>query len=581
MLKYSQLVNLVIFMSYLFAIKQLLKVFSFQRVVNISFPIIIVLLMTLNTASYSQNLTNPVSNRIKPAPQTNVIKLYKEPVILDGRILFYVAEKDMISAKNRALEIPSDIQDILKNSNKKARVQLIKENNDYKLMLEDEEITTVTAKDAKVNKTRIRPLARQWKNAINSYIINNMDEDDFISENDIFSDIGIATLILLAIMALSVFFQKYASIFINYTAQLLITKFQEVLNEIKIQKENSSEAIDDENIEKQKSAITKKIDILSKELNKLLSYSSIFVRVLSVVVYINFILYIFPFTYPYIKKITNFEISIGDIIKDSILKWVTSSITWEAFGRIVFVLIVAFIVFWLFSILSTTIENILEVMFETSQKRKKRFYTIFAIASTTVKVILVVLVIIIILSEVGVNIAPILAGAGIIGLAVSFGAQSLVKDIINGTFILSENQFDINDVVTIQDTSGVVEKMTLRITMLRDMAGTAHIIPNGSITKVSVLTKGWSRADISIRISYNSDLNQSIKVMKEIADQLRKEFPDIIIAEPQILGVDNFADLGVILRLTMTTTPGQQWFVEREYRRRIKYALNDNGIKMM
>ena len=179
-----------------------------------------------------------------------------------------------------------------------------------------------------------------------------------------------------------------------------------------------------------------------------------------------------------------------------------------------------------------------------------------------------------------VEIGPLLAGVSVIGLAVSFGAQSLVKDVITGTFILIEGQFGLGDVVRIGTVSGQVEKITLRTTTLRDFEGVVHIIPNGAITTVSNLTKAWSRNVLDIAVAYRENVDHVIALLREIGDEFHAdpEWGELLLDEPEVLGLQGFGDSGVIIRMQARTLPLKQWEVGRELRRRIKKRFDQEKI---
>lgn len=180
-----------------------------------------------------------------------------------------------------------------------------------------------------------------------------------------------------------------------------------------------------------------------------------------------------------------------------------------------------------------------------------------------------------------VNIGPLLAGAGILGLAFSFGAQSLVKDVIAGFFILVENQFGVGDVIDIGGKSGSVERMTLRVTVLRDGEGTMHVIPNSQITTVSNKTRRWSRAVVDIGVSYEDDVDRVITVLLSEATKFAADpaWQSKLDGEPEVLGVEQLGDRAVVIRSQIRTHPGAQWDVARELRRRFKRRLKAEGLE--
>jgi small conductance mechanosensitive channel len=179
-----------------------------------------------------------------------------------------------------------------------------------------------------------------------------------------------------------------------------------------------------------------------------------------------------------------------------------------------------------------------------------------------------------------IDVGPVLAGAGILGLAISFGAQSLVKDIISGFFILSENQFAVGDVIEAGGKSGVVEKMTLRVVVLRDLEGRMHIIPNGEIKVVSNATRGWSRAVVDLTISYEQDVDRALAVIKDEAAQFStdKTWSSQLDGALEVPGVESLADTGVKIRTLIRTQPGSQWNAAREFRLRLLRRLEREGI---
>lgn len=213
-------------------------------------------------------------------------------------------------------------------------------------------------------------------------------------------------------------------------------------------------------------------------------------------------------------------------------------------------------------------------------ERAKRADTLAKIIENTLRVAILLAAVLMILRQVGIEIAPLLAGAGIVGLAVSFGAQSLVKDIINGFFILLENNMNIGDVVEIAGKSGTIEKMNLRVTTLRDLEGKVHAVPNGEISTITNMTKEWSRAVLDVGVAYREDIDEVIEVLRGLGDGLRSDpaFGPLIVEPMEILGVESFGDSGVNVRIMFTTKPVKQWQVAREFRRRLKKTFDEKGI---
>lgn len=213
---------------------------------------------------------------------------------------------------------------------------------------------------------------------------------------------------------------------------------------------------------------------------------------------------------------------------------------------------------------------------------EKRSRTISRVISNTIGIIIVVLVLFTILAEVGINIGPALASLGIVGLAVGFGAQSLVKDLINGLFILIENQYGVGDVVKVAGITGLVEEVNLRRTILRDLDGIVHIIPNGEIGIASNFTKEYSRVNMNISVAYKEDLDQVIAVINQVCSKMAKEpeWKDKIIKTPQVLRVDALGASGVEIKILGDTLPIVQWDVMGELRKRIKKEFDREGIEI-
>jgi small-conductance mechanosensitive channel len=213
--------------------------------------------------------------------------------------------------------------------------------------------------------------------------------------------------------------------------------------------------------------------------------------------------------------------------------------------------------------------------------RERRGHTIAQLLRSVGRVVLAVIALLLTFN-VFIDIGPILAGAGILGLAVSFGAQSLVKDVISGFFILFENQFAIGDVIEIAGKSGVVEKMTLRVAVLRDGEGVMHVVPNSEIKTVSNKTRGWSRAVVDVGIAYEEDIDRALGIIRDEAAQLAtdREWSLQLDGAPDVVGVESLGDSSVVIRTLIRTQPGSQWTVAREFRRRIKNRFDRDGVEI-
>lgn len=213
---------------------------------------------------------------------------------------------------------------------------------------------------------------------------------------------------------------------------------------------------------------------------------------------------------------------------------------------------------------------------------EKRLNTLMGIVRKGVAIIIWAVFIMIFLKKINIDIAPILAGAGIIGLAVGFGAQELVRDFITGFFILLENQIRTGDVAIINGTGGLVEKIELRTITLRDLSGVVHIFQNGKINTVSNMTKDWSAMVFDIGVAYKEDLNKVMKLMKQVADEMMEEadYKDNILEPMEIFGLDSFGDSALVVKGRIKTKPIQQWSIGREYRKRLKEIFDEHRIEI-
>ena len=212
----------------------------------------------------------------------------------------------------------------------------------------------------------------------------------------------------------------------------------------------------------------------------------------------------------------------------------------------------------------------------------KRAYTLTHIVRDVARLVILFVGMTMILSEGGVDLKPVLAAAGLGGLAIGFGAQSLVKDLISGFFILWENSVRIGDVVEVAGVSGVVEEIELRTIKLRDLSGNVHVVPNGVIDKVKNLTKDYSYYGFDIGVAYRENVDAVMGVLQEIAKDLRRDsrFADDILEPLEMLGVDQFKDSAVMIKCRIKTEPLKQWRVGREMNRRIKNTFDAKGIEI-
>jgi small-conductance mechanosensitive channel len=267
-------------------------------------------------------------------------------------------------------------------------------------------------------------------------------------------------------------------------------------------------------------------------------------------------------------------------------KWTDQIVPW-LLNHGIKIVVIAVITYLLHLLLSRIVIRAVRIAvvrdeYMTVEAEKKREDTLIHIFNGTIRIILIVLAILMILQEVGIKIGPILAGAGILGVAVGFGGQYLVKDIITGLFIILENQYRIGDVVNIDGTSGLVQDINLRKTVLRDLDGIVHHMPHGSIIKVSNLSKDWSRVNLDMGVGYSTDLEHLIEVINRTGNELAEDplFKDSIITPPQFLRVNDFADSAIVVKILGETKPLKQWEVTGELRKRLKIAFDREGIEI-
>ena len=217
-----------------------------------------------------------------------------------------------------------------------------------------------------------------------------------------------------------------------------------------------------------------------------------------------------------------------------------------------------------------------------AMEAKKRAHTLGNILRHAVLIVISFIALLMIVGELGIQLGPLLATAGIGAVAVGFGAQSLVKDVISGFFIILENQYRIGDAIEVAGVSGLVESVSLRRTVLRDLEGRVHTIPNGEIKIVSNLSKEWARSVLDVSISYREEVDQVMEVLRQIGKEMAAEEPwKSALLEPlQIFGVERFGESELVIRTVVKTVPLKQWDVGRELRRRIKIRFDEKGIQI-
>ncbi len=272
----------------------------------------------------------------------------------------------------------------------------------------------------------------------------------------------------------------------------------------------------------------------------------------------------------------NLEVATGNIFKNFLDNWL----------NIVIVIAVLLIVIIVVRIIAGRMRRLVDKKISDEKMViKKRTYTFTSVVSNLVIVVAAVAAILIIADQIGISVTPLLAGAGVAGIVIGFGAQSLIKDLINGTFILLEQWYQINDIVTIGDTTGTVERFNLRATVIRDIEGTVHFIPNGEINRLSNRTHVWSRALVEVGVHYSENTDRVVEVLEEVFSELMndKKYKKVILERPTILGNGGVSELGdsaVVFTMVCKVKPGEQWTISRQLRKRIKDKFDKVGIEI-
>ena len=220
--------------------------------------------------------------------------------------------------------------------------------------------------------------------------------------------------------------------------------------------------------------------------------------------------------------------------------------------------------------------------FLSASEAERRLRTLSSLLRSMVFLVIAGIAVVMALRELGMDVAPIIAGAGILGLAVSFGAQNLVRDIISGFFIIFEDQVRVGDSTVINGKSGTVEEIKFRTIAIRDLDGTLHIFPNGSITQLSNQSRDWSKYILDVRVAYGENLDYAIETLRGIGEGLSgdKKFESLILEPLEVLGVDSFGPSEVVIRCLLKTLPQKQWGAGRELRKRIVSGFIDKGIEI-
>jgi moderate conductance mechanosensitive channel len=240
-------------------------------------------------------------------------------------------------------------------------------------------------------------------------------------------------------------------------------------------------------------------------------------------------------------------------------------------------------------LLRTGFNRLENLLIHATEKREsapgaagQRIRTLSSVLWTIAHGFLWFIVVLIVLSQFGINVGPILAGAGVFGLAAGFGAQHLVRDLVSGFFLLLENQIRVGDTAIINGTTGLVEAVTFRTVVLRDQAGVVHVFPNGTINTLANATMDWSAYVIDVAVAYKEESDRVTAIMRRVADEMRSEteYHRLMLEPIEIFGVDNFSEASFTIKARFKTQPSHQLTIGREYRRRLKKAFDAEGVEM-
>jgi len=256
----------------------------------------------------------------------------------------------------------------------------------------------------------------------------------------------------------------------------------------------------------------------------------------------------------------------------------------------ILILVIVLISYLVYRVLKVVMPEIIERSVRIRGKGRrareelaKRSGTLSAILTQVAGIIIIIVALFMILSEVGIDITPLLAGAGVAGIAIGLGAQSLIKDVLNGLFILLEDQYNKGDVVQVAGITGLVEEVNLRRTILRDLDGIVHTIPNGEVKTASNFTRDWSRAHLNVSVAYKEDLDRVMAIIRKTWEETAEDpnwGPLLISKTPWLLRVNEFGDSGIVIKAVGETKPIRQWDVMGELRRRIKKAFDEQGVEI-
>ncbi|MBI3131009.1 MAG: mechanosensitive ion channel family protein [Acidobacteria bacterium] len=268
-----------------------------------------------------------------------------------------------------------------------------------------------------------------------------------------------------------------------------------------------------------------------------------------------------------------FAYAVGDI-------W--NRLPWAKLQKLGLVILTGLIILWGVKLAAAAVRRAVDDGNDSvTSEAERRADTLASVLMNAARVVVGIFLVLSTLSEFGVNIGPLLAGASVAGVALGFGSQALVKDVISGFFMLMENAYGVGDIISVDDKHvGTVERLTLRVTQLRDSEGKAHFLPNGSITRVVVLSKEFARALVDVEVGYDSDPDKVFEVLKAVGLALKADLPEAVLEATEVKGVETLGASGFTVRTLTKVAPGKQWEVARELRKRILLGFRVSGIEI-
>jgi small conductance mechanosensitive channel len=264
---------------------------------------------------------------------------------------------------------------------------------------------------------------------------------------------------------------------------------------------------------------------------------------------------------------------------ESLAAWMSQT-GWYKLQKIGLALLTCILILWAVNLVARAVRRAVDDGNENvTTDAERRAETLGSVLNNTARILAAVFFTLVLLQEFGVNIQPLLAGSAVAGVALGFGAQALVKDVISGFFLLLENQFGVGDIISVDDKHiGTVERMTMRITQIRDMEGRAHYLPNGSIQRVVVLSKEFAKSLVDVEVSQTEDVERVMDVLRDIGKELREAMPEVVLEPTEVKGVEALNPGSCTIRTLTKTAPGRQWDVARELRRRILKRFREESI---